>query len=75
MPIDEEAMRFLEEHIPDLADSAVKQAYWATLASGNNVLICEKGVIIEVHPDGTRKSIKQVSPTVPILKGQRFKIQ
>jgi hypothetical protein len=34
MRLSEEAMCFLEEHIPELADVAFKQAYWAALASG-----------------------------------------
>ena len=41
MTIDEEAMRFLEEQIPHLADSAVKEAYLRTLAAGYNVLESE----------------------------------
>jgi hypothetical protein len=35
MPISEQSMRFLEEHTPELAQSAVTQAYWQALASGN----------------------------------------
>ena len=74
MSIDENAMCFLEEHIPDLADAAVRQAYWSSLASGNNVLICENGAIVEVHPDGSKKLIKKIAPPIPTIKGQRFKI-
>lgn len=33
MAIDEKAMQFLEEHIPEQATMALKQAYWHTLAS------------------------------------------
>jgi hypothetical protein len=29
MALSEEAMTFLEDHIPELADVAFKQAYWA----------------------------------------------
>jgi hypothetical protein len=35
MPSTEKTMRFLEEHIPELAQSAVTQAYWQALASGS----------------------------------------
>ena len=75
MTIDEEAMCFLEEQIPELANSAVKQAYWQTLAAGYNVLESENNTIIEVHPDGTKKIIKQISPAIPVIKGQRLEIR
>ena len=64
--IDENTMRFLEEQIPELAAAAVKKAYWDALNSGHSVLICEKGMLLEVHPDGTRTVIKQLSPPVPV---------
>ena len=71
MSVNEETMRFLEEHIPELADSAVKQAYWAALASGSNVLMCENGTLVEVHPDGTQKIIKRLEQPTSVTKGQR----
>ena len=61
MSVNEKSMLFLEEHIPDLASAAVKQAYWQALASGSSVLMCEAGNLIEIHPDGTRKIIKKLS--------------
>ena len=63
-------MEFLEEHIPEMAKAAVAQAYWAALASGCKVLIAEKGQLIEVSPDGTRKVIKSISPPIPVKMGQ-----
>ena len=33
MPLNEEAIRFLEEQIPEMADSAVKQAYSGNISS------------------------------------------
>jgi hypothetical protein len=75
MPLSEEAMDFLEEHIPELADIAFKQAYWAALASGNSVLISEKGNLVEVFPDGKQKFIKTLPPSTPVTRGQRLKIQ
>lgn len=75
MTLSEEAMRFLEEHIPELADAAFKQAYWAALASGSSVLISENGSLMEVFPDGKRKFIKRLPPSTPVTRGQRFKIR
>ena len=75
MALSEEAMSFLEEHIPELAEIAFKQAYWAALASGSSVLIRENGNLVEVFPDGTRKFIKSLPPLIPVTRGQRLKIQ
>jgi hypothetical protein len=65
----EKTMRFLEEHIPELAQSAVTQAYWQALASGNSVLQSENGVIYEVFPDGTRTLIKTITPPTAVTPG------
>jgi hypothetical protein len=73
--INEATMRFLEEHIPELADSAIKQAYWRALASGTSVLECEGGALVEVHPDGTRKIIRQLQPYTPVKLGQKLEIR
>lgn len=70
MPTAEKTMQFLEEHIPELAQSAVTQAYWQALASGSSVLLSENGVIFEVFPDGTRKLIKVISPHSSVTLGE-----
>ena len=74
MTLSEEAMSFLEEHIPELADVAFKQAYWAALASGSSVLISENGSLVEVFPDGKHKFIKHLPPSTPVIPGQILKI-
>lgn len=75
MALSEEAMCFLEEHIPELADVAFKQAYWAALASGSSVLISDNGSLVEVFPNGHQKFIKHLPPSTPVARGQRLKIQ
>jgi len=72
MGLPEKAMRFLEEHIPDLAEAAIKQAYWQALASGHSVLECENGILVEVHPNGTKKAIRKLQPPVKVKPGQRL---
>ncbi len=67
----EASMRFLEDHIPDLADAAFTQAYWQALANGSSVLKVEQGEIIEVFPDGSRKVIKQIAPLIPVPLGKK----
>ena len=75
MKLSEEAMCFLEEHIPELADVAFKQAYWSALASGSSVLISEGGNLVEVFPDGKQKFIKRLPPSTRVTPGQRLKIR
>jgi hypothetical protein len=68
-------MVFLEEHIPELAEIAFKQAYWAALASGSSVLMSEKGNLVEVFPDGKRKIIKKLPPSTPVTRGQIMELK
>lgn len=72
MALSEEAMSYLEEHIPELAEAAFKQAYWASLAAGNSVLISENETLVEVFPDGTKKFIKKLPPSTRVTPGQRI---
>jgi predicted dinucleotide-utilizing enzyme len=74
MNMTEESMRFLEEHIPDLADAAVKQAYWQALATGSSVLVSEEGALVEIFPDGTRKVLKQLELQTAVTSGQRLEL-
>jgi hypothetical protein len=72
MALSEEAMSYLEEHIPELADAAFTQAYWAALASGSSVLVSENGKLVEVFPDGTKKFIKDLPSPTRATPGQRY---
>lgn len=58
----EKVIDYLEQYIPEMAQAAVKQAYWQALASGSSVLVGENGVINEVFPDGTVKFVKNIAP-------------
>jgi hypothetical protein len=60
----------LEQQISILAETATKQAYWQTLASGDKVMIAEDGKLIAVSPDGSRKFIKEIGK--PMKVTQRF---
>jgi hypothetical protein len=74
MKMTEESMRFLEEHIPILADAALKQAYWQALATGSSVLLCQDGVLYEMFPDGSKKMLKQLEPQLSVILGQRMEL-
>ena len=75
MTLSEKELDYLEEHIPELAEAAFKQAYWAALASGSSVLMSENGNLAEVFPDGTRKIINPFPPSTPVTPGQKLSIQ
>jgi len=75
MSLTEESMRFLEEQIPELAEAAIRQAYWDALNSGSSVLEYENGALIEVFPDGTRKTLKHLPQQGTVTPGQTFTIQ
>jgi hypothetical protein len=62
MELTEEAITYLEERIPEMAERATRQAFLETLARGESVLIAEGGYIVKVFPDGTRKVIKKIAP-------------
>ncbi|WP_394990712.1 hypothetical protein [Emticicia sp.] len=68
--LNEQELNYLEQQIPILAETATKQAYWQTLASGDKVMIAEDGKLIEVSPDGSRKIIKEIEK--PMKVTQRF---
>lgn len=70
MTLNEEAMSFLEEHIPELASIAFKQAYCSALASGSSVLISmwryflmEPINLLNISP-----------PSISVIPGQRLEI-
>jgi hypothetical protein len=64
----EQELDFLEQQIPILAETATKQAYWQTLASGDKVMIAEDGFLIEVSPDGSREMIKKIGKPIKVTE-------
>ena len=74
MSTQEQAIRYLEEHIPELADAAIKQAYWQALAAGSSVLERVNDSLVEVFPDGSRKIIKSLPAQTQTYFGQQLKI-
>ncbi len=74
MKLSEEALDYLEAHIPELAQVAFTQAYWAALASGSSVLMSEGGNLVEIFPDGKRKFIKKLPPRIPVTLGKKLRI-
>jgi hypothetical protein len=64
----EKELDFLEEHIPELANSAIKKAYLDTLSAGLSVTKVIENKIYEIFPDGTKKFIKDIKPSIKVDK-------
>ena len=73
--LSEEAIDFLEEKIPELAEMALKLAYWQALASGHSVLEAEDGALYRIFPDGTKEFVKKLPPRIPVTQGQKITIE
>lgn len=69
--LDEETVLNLERRIPELAEGAVKQAYSKALASGRKVVEAVDGQLIESHPDGSSKVLRQIQAPIPVSPGQK----
>lgn len=69
--LDESTISTQESRIPQLAESAVKQARLKTLASGRSVVEAKDGKLIETHPDGTQRVIKSIPAPTPVAAGQK----
>lgn len=67
---DERMIDYLEQRIPEMAQVAVRIAYWQAPSFGSSVLVGENGVINEIFPDGTVKFVKNISPPIKIEKGK-----
>ena len=74
MELSEQAIDYIEAHLPELMATATKQAYWQTLQSGNSVLIAENGKLLRVQPDGTKEFIKDLELPIKVVKGSRITI-
>ena len=75
MNLTEQEIDFLEQQIPEMAKAAVSLAFWQALASGESVLVSEKGFIKEVFPDGTLKIIRETEPFTKVEKGSIIQIK
>ena len=62
----EKELDFLETLIPELAESATKEAYLAALSRGESVLEIVDGNLVLTNPDGTRTILKKAKPAVSV---------
>ena len=73
MTLQQKEIDYLEAQIPLLAELALRQAFWQSLASGHSVLIADNGKLVEVMPDGTRRFVKEIAKR-QIIKQKYFTI-
>ena len=71
-PPDEQSMCFQEAGIPQLAEGAVKQAYYQTLAAGYTVVEAIAGQLVESAPDGSVRVLRPLPQPIPVMPGQRL---
>ena len=70
--LDEKNTREQEERIPLLAEDAVNQARSKALSSGRSVIEAVDGKLIETHPDGSHKVLRDISAPIPVTRGQKL---
>jgi len=65
----------LENYIPLLAKGAMEKAYLDALSSGKSVLEVIDDTVFEVFADGTKKKIKNVSPSIKVDINKKIVLQ
>jgi hypothetical protein len=68
---DENTMQLQESFIPELAEGAVKQAYYQSLAAGCKVVEVINGQLVESSPDGTVRQLRSLPKPIPVPPSQR----
>ncbi len=70
----EDELNFLEQHIPELAETALRKAYIDALSHGHSVLQSAHGSLIEVSPDGSQRTLGPLPPRIAVDPRQKLKI-
>jgi len=60
---------------PPPSDAAGATGIKRALAAGQRVLIADHGALVEISPEGSRRVIRQIPPTVPVIAGQVILLQ
>lgn len=65
-------LSFQEAGIPELAEGAVKQAYYQALAAGCSVVEAVDGHLVEQWPDGSVRKIRRLPKAISVKPGTRL---
>ena len=71
----EKELDFLEEHIPNLANSAIQKAYLDALSGGQSVVEAIDGELFEIFPDGHKVFIKNIAEDIPVETNKKIYIK
>ncbi len=72
MAVSEDDIQKLENKFPAASGSAFAAACEQVLASGQSILVSERGIIYRVFPDGRREVVKQIEPPMAVVAGVKF---
>lgn len=64
----------LESQFPPASGAAFSNARDSVIASGQNFLESENGIIYEVTPAGERKFFKEIDPPVEVTPGRKIQL-
>jgi hypothetical protein len=70
----ETSMQRMEAHIPELAASAVRQAYYQALTTNGTVLQARHGQLVETSAEGVVRVIRNIAQPTAITPGTRRKL-
>lgn len=70
--LDETAMQALEAHIPELAETAVRRAYYQALSTDGKVIEAVDGRLVETSADGQQRVIRTLKAPLPVRPGLRL---
>ena len=69
--LNEKAMLAMEAHIPELAEAAVRQAYYQALTTHGKVLEASDGRLVETSADGGQRVIRCLVAPVAVVPGSK----
>lgn len=70
--LDETAMQALEARIPELAETAVRRAYYQALSTDGKVIEAVDGQLVETSADGRQRVIRTLKTPLPVQPGLRL---
>lgn len=70
--LDETAMQALEARIPELAETAVRRAYYQALSTDGKVVEAIDGRLVETTADGQQRLIRTLKAPLLVQAGLRL---
>ncbi|MEY4909873.1 MAG: hypothetical protein RL260_3591 [Pseudomonadota bacterium] len=73
--LDEASMLTMEARIPELAEAALRKAYYDALTVSGKVLEAIDGQLVETHADGHREVIRALRPPLVVHCGMKMTLR